>query len=64
MDSSHSKVFQRFSRMDWHCCAALSLLFALVLAARSQARKITTPREALGFNIGDDYQIATYSQAR
>ncbi|MGA8730934.1 MAG: M14 metallopeptidase family protein [Terracidiphilus sp.] len=51
--------------MDWHCCAALLLLFALVLAARSlsaQAREITTPREALGFNIGDDYQIATYSQ--
>ena len=24
--------------------------------------KITTPKEALGFNIGDDYQMATYTQ--
>ena len=26
------------------------------------APKITTPREALGFNIGDDYQVANYTQ--
>jgi hypothetical protein len=26
------------------------------------APKITTPKEALGFNIGDDYHMATYSQ--
>ncbi|MES1258068.1 MAG: M14 metallopeptidase family protein [Acidobacteriota bacterium] len=24
--------------------------------------KVTTPKEALGFNIGDDYQMATYTQ--
>ena len=26
------------------------------------APKITTPKEALGFNIGDDYQVANYTQ--
>ena len=24
--------------------------------------KITTPKEALGFNLGDDYQMANYTQ--
>ncbi len=28
----------------------------------AQTPKITTPKEALGFNIGDDYQMASYSQ--
>src|SRR5690349_1086347 len=26
-------------------------------------RKITTPKEAFGFNIGDDYMLANYTQA-
>jgi hypothetical protein len=26
------------------------------------ATKITTPKEALGFNLGDDYQVANYTQ--
>jgi hypothetical protein len=26
------------------------------------APKITTPKEALGFNLGDDYQMANYTQ--
>lgn len=37
----------------------------LVLAAAAlfgQAPKITTPKQALGFNIGDDYHMASYSQ--
>src|SRR5262245_41523632 len=38
--------------------AALS---AATLAAQS-APKITTPKEALGFNVGDDYMVANYSQ--
>src|ERR1700722_13299537 len=25
-------------------------------------RKITTPKEAIGFNVGDDYQLANYVQ--
>ena len=42
------------------------LLTAAVLASAAKVTPIkpaiTTPREALGFNIGDDYQMATYSQ--
>jgi Zinc carboxypeptidase len=39
------------------------LLLASVLPLFSQsAPKITTPKEALGFNIGDDYHMATYTQ--
>lgn len=34
---------------------------AFVLHAQS-APKVTTPREALGFNIGDDYHVANYTQ--
>jgi len=47
-----------------------SLLVVYVIAAvvlapalRAQpAPKVTTPKEALGFNIGDDYQVANYTQ--
>src|SRR4051812_21564374 len=43
-----------------------NLVLAAVLCARAlhaqPAPKVTTPREALGFNVGDDYQVATYSQ--
>src|SRR5436309_15803934 len=42
------------------------LILAVVLAASSlqaqPAPKVTTPKEALGFNVGDDYQVANYSQ--
>src|SRR5581483_3323861 len=42
--------------------AAAALLFALALAASAQtSRHITTPKEALGFDIGDDYQLANES---
>ncbi|HEY1949546.1 MAG TPA: M14 metallopeptidase family protein [Bryobacteraceae bacterium] len=42
----------------------LPLLFILtaVWANAQTAPKITTPKEALGFNIGDDYQLANYTQ--
>ena len=30
--------------------------------SRRRAPKITTPKEALGFNFGDDYQLANYKQ--
>jgi hypothetical protein len=39
----------------------LALLFTAGLCAQTRAA-ITTPKEALGFNIGDDYQVANYSQ--
>jgi hypothetical protein len=38
------------------------LLFLLAGALFAQTPKITTPKQALGFNIGDDYQMASYSQ--
>jgi len=38
-----------------------SVLAALPVFAQT-APKITTPREALGLNIGDDYHMATYTQ--
>src|ERR1041384_3460710 len=47
----------RFSRLLIPFCA----LSAATLLAQT-APKITTPKEALGFNIGDDYQVANYSQ--
>src|SRR5215467_7196906 len=34
---------------------------AHVLCAQVNA-KITTPKEALGFNLGDDYMVANYTQ--
>src|SRR5260370_42530756 len=36
-------------------------LLAATLAAQP-AHKLTTPKEALGFNIGDDYYLANYTQ--
>jgi hypothetical protein len=42
-----------------------TLLLALAVAGLLTAQKtpkITTPKEALGFNIGDDYQMASYTQ--
>src|SRR5438270_11819776 len=41
------------------CTLALALT---ALAADQTAHKITSPKEALGFEIGDDYQLATYTQ--
>ena len=42
---------------------AVPALFACALAAAAQSRAhITTPKEALGFEIGDDYQLANYTQ--
>lgn len=41
------------------CLAAFAFT---AVAADQTAHKITSPREALGFNIGDDYRLATYTQ--
>jgi hypothetical protein len=40
---------------------ALAALFACLLPAQS-APHLTTPTEALGFNVGDDYHVANYTQ--
>ena len=40
-----------------------ALLLSLIAGSLfSQTPKITTPKQALGFNIGDDYQMASYTQ--
>ena len=39
---------------------ALALLAAT--AAPAGAQEITAPRAVFGFDIGDDYQLATYTQ--
>lgn len=44
---------------------ALLVLLVLALVAASSASaqvRVTSPKEHLGFNIGDDYVLATYSQ--
>ena len=38
------------------------VLLALVAASTAYAQKIPTPKEHFGFAIGDDYQLATYTQ--
>ncbi|MBV9502985.1 MAG: peptidase [Acidobacteriaceae bacterium] len=48
-----------------YCFRTLLFLLAVGCAGAGVAApptKITTPKEALGFNIGDDYQVANYSQ--
>jgi hypothetical protein len=40
---------------------AYHLLLPFVLALSAQT-KITTPKESLGFNVGDDYHVANYTQ--
>ncbi|MGH7530100.1 MAG: M14 family metallopeptidase, partial [Gemmatimonadales bacterium] len=49
--------------------ARLAFLAAVVLAVPAAAQavapsrsSVTTPREALGFDIGDDYRLATYTE--
>jgi hypothetical protein len=34
----------------------------MLVAASAAAQTITTPKQQFGFNIGDDYQLATYTQ--
>ena len=50
----------------WRQLFILLLMAAACLSAQQQQHDIlpyiTTPKEALGFNIGDDYQIANYTQ--
>ncbi len=44
-------------------CVAFCLLSLTAPALTAQSVKnITTPKEALGFNIGDDYHMASYTQ--
>src|SRR5215472_5982899 len=38
------------------------IMLAFVITARAQSGHLTTPKEAFGFDIGDDYQLANYTQ--
>jgi hypothetical protein len=40
----------------------LSFAFVLIISASAAAQGITSPKQFFGFNIGDDYQLATYDQ--
>src|SRR4051795_1817782 len=42
--------------------AVLPLAFCLFSFSAFSQIKITSPKEALGFNIGDDYHVANYTQ--
>lgn len=48
--------------MSWtkRCCTFVLIL--VCTTALSQAPSIPTPKEHFGFNIGDDYQLTTYTQ--
>ena len=48
------------SLRNWMTCCALVMCASL--AAAQDVRHITTPMEALGFNLGDDYRVANYTQ--
>ena len=45
----------------WLALCVAAVLSASALLAQT-APKVTSPKEALGFNIGDDYQMANYTQ--
>src|ERR1035441_5534683 len=45
----------------WLALCVAAILSASALLAQT-APKVTSPKEALGFNIGDDYQMANYTQ--
>jgi Zinc carboxypeptidase len=42
--------------------ALTALLLASAADARAQTAAVTSPKQHFGFNVGDDYQLATYSQ--
>ena len=43
-------------------CRSVGIAIATVFCAWSLLGQVTTPKEALGFNLGDDYQVANYTQ--
>src|SRR5712691_4982174 len=57
----HAGESAKLARMKTRPMLQLALLFTASLGAQTRVA-ITTPKEALGFNIGDDYQVANYSQ--
>ena len=43
-------------------CVVISMVGLVTSLSAQNAPRVTTPREALGFNIGADYRLATYTQ--
>src|ERR1700686_4184362 len=41
---------------------AVAAVLSACLVSAQTAPSITTPKQALGFNLGDDYQVANYTQ--
>ncbi len=57
------RTFSLPCRHSWrHAFAALAAAFLLCTRCLVAAQHITTPQEALGFAIGDDYHVANYTQ--
>jgi hypothetical protein len=48
--------------MSRMAAVAVALTLWLPLVSAQPRPHITTPKEALGFDIGDDYQLANYKQ--
>jgi hypothetical protein len=48
--------------MNNRLLSLLALVFSTGCVFAQTPPKITTPKEALGFNLGDDYQMANYTQ--
>ena len=44
------------------CRVVAAVLSLLITAAAASAQTVTTPKQHFGFDIGDDYQLATYTQ--
>ena len=42
--------------------ALAAVLVLLIITAAASAQTLTTPKQHFGFDIGDDYQLATYTQ--
>jgi hypothetical protein len=42
--------------------AAALFTIAVIIPAAQTSTRVTTPRQFFGFNIGDDYQLATYTK--
>ena len=51
-------MFQRSTRVT----AALVLGLSVAAGAAAQTPAVTSPKQHFGFNIGDDYNLATYDQ--
>ncbi len=51
---------QRTVRRSW--TITLAVIACCASAGAQTARHITSPKEALGFNVGDDYRMASYTQ--